>query len=70
MNAAYKRWHGNAGSPPEGWPGELGYWVGRQIAAAYVEQADDKRQAIRELLTFSDAEAILEASGMAERFGD
>lgn len=37
----FLRWFANAGSPPEGWPGKLGYWVGMRLAQAYVERADD-----------------------------
>lgn len=61
------RWVGNAGSPPEGWPSELGYWVGAQIARGYVENADDPREAIRELLRLSDPAAIILQSGYAPR---
>lgn len=59
---AYARWIGNAGSPPEGWPSELGYWLGMQIAQGYVENAADPYQAIRELLEFDDPSAVLEQS--------
>lgn len=62
------RWIANVGSPPEGWPGELGYWLGMEIAAAYVDAADDKRAAIKELIHFTDPEPILEKSGYAKRF--
>ncbi|MGF1545099.1 MAG: DUF2268 domain-containing putative Zn-dependent protease [Parvularculaceae bacterium] len=44
-------------------PGDLGYWVGYRIARAYHRNAEDKRQAIRELLETDDPDAILEASG-------
>ena len=67
--SAIYRWVGNAGSPPEGWPDELGYWVGMQIAQAYFDAADDKRAAVKELLNADDARVILERSGYAERFG-
>ena len=62
------RWIGNAGAAPEGWPDELGYWLGMQIAAAYVDKATDKRAAVKDLLNLEDATAILEKSGYAERF--
>ena len=62
------RWIANAGSAPEGWPDELGYWLGMQIAAAYVDQAADARAAIKELLDLKDAALILEKSGYAKRF--
>jgi hypothetical protein len=62
------RWIANAGSAPEGWPDELGYWLGMQIAAAYVEKAGDRRAAIKELIDLEDAALILEKSGYAKRF--
>jgi hypothetical protein len=63
---AFYRWFANYRSAPEGWPYELGYWVGMQIAAHYVERAADKPQAIRELLELEDPQAILKASGYRE----
>lgn len=53
-------WIGN--STPEQ-PRELGYWVGYRIAKAYYQRAQDKRQALREILEMRDAEAFLAASG-------
>lgn len=51
------------GERPESWPADLGYWVGYQITAAYYEQAEDKRQAIADILAIRDFEAFLAASG-------
>lgn len=66
---AFQRWFGNAGRRfedlPEGWPGELGYWVGRNIARAYLAQAADPRAALRTLLAARDPAALLQASGYA-----
>lgn len=64
-NAAFRRWVANAGSAPEGWPSELGYWVGMQIVAAYVANSDDPRAALRELLAFDNPSAVLAKSGIA-----
>jgi hypothetical protein len=61
--AATKRWFGNYRSAPAGWPDELGYWVGMQIARAYVERSPDRTAAIDALLAMKDPTAILEASG-------
>jgi hypothetical protein len=58
-----KHWVWNYQSAPEGWPHEVGYWVGMKICAAYVDKATDKRQAIRELIELKDPAAILKASG-------
>lgn len=67
--AVFQRWFGNAGrrfeNLPEGWPGELGYWVGRNIARAYFARATDPRAALRELLAARDPAAILQASAYA-----
>jgi hypothetical protein len=64
-NKAVHRWIGNYGDAPKGWPFEAGYWVGMQIAAAYVDRATDKRAAIDALIELRDPVAILEASGYA-----
>jgi hypothetical protein len=66
--AAASRWFYNYGKAPEGWPFEAGYWVGMQIAAAYVAQATDKRAAINDLIEAKDPAAILKASGYEARF--
>jgi hypothetical protein len=58
-----QRWVWNYQIAPEGWPHEVGYWVGMKICAAYVDEATDKRQAIRELIELKDPVAILKASG-------
>ncbi len=58
------------GSPIEGGPTDLGYFVGYKICAAYYEKARDKQAAIREIFNIEDFEAFLEASGYAEKFGD
>jgi len=63
-NAVMRRWVGNAGSPPEGWPSELGYWVGMKIAEGYVAKAPDRAVAIRALLRLEDPRAILAQSGI------
>ena len=47
----------------EGRPADLGYWIGYQITEAFYNQAQDKKQAIRDILHISDVAAFLEASG-------
>lgn len=68
---AIRRWFGNYGSKfpalPEGWPSELGYWVGMNIAQAYLDKAPDRRAALRELLANRDPAALLRATGYAPR---
>lgn len=65
---ALGRWFYNYGKAPDGWPFEAGYWVGMQIAAAYVAQATDKRAAFDALIEARDPAAILKASGYEARF--
>ena len=61
--AAFKRWFGNYRSAPQGWPEELGYWVGMRIAEAYVARATDKAAALEALITLAAPAAILASSG-------
>lgn len=68
MEAAFYRWVSNYQNAPEGWPYEVGYWLGQRIVEAYVAKAEDKRAAIDGLLTLNDPAAILALSGYAERF--
>jgi hypothetical protein len=65
--AALGRWFGNAGNAPQGKPSEAGYWVGMQIAKAYVAKSKDKKAAINTLIEAKDPEAILKASGYADQ---
>ncbi len=64
---AFKRWFANAGQPPAGWPSELGYWVGMQIAAHYVAAAHEPHTALEQLLDPVDPAAIVAASKYAPR---
>ncbi|WDE07701.1 hypothetical protein SG34_012860 [Thalassomonas viridans] len=49
--------------PEDGRPNDLGYWVGKQIAAAYVRQSQNKASALHKLLVLEDAVEIVEESG-------
>lgn len=40
-------------------PSDMGYWLGKQIAKHYVENAQHREEAIRELLTLEDANLLL-----------
>ncbi len=62
----YSRWLHN-GLTTTGRPANLGYWMGYQIAKAYYERAPDKRQAVYDLLHIHDYDALLAATGYAER---
>lgn len=60
---ARRRWVSNYQSAPEGWPYEVGYWIGMQIWQCYYDQAADKHQAIRDIIDWNDPELILRRSG-------
>ncbi|WP_447764969.1 gliding motility protein GldB-related protein [Sphingopyxis panaciterrae] len=47
----------------DGWPGDLGYWVGYRIVKSYYNRAPDKAAAIREIIEMKDPAAFLAASG-------
>jgi hypothetical protein len=47
---------------------DLGYFVGYRISQAYYEQAKDKKQAIADILTVSDFDSLLRASGYGDRW--
>jgi hypothetical protein len=66
--AAYRRWFANAGSAPEGWPDELGYWVGMRIAEAYLAASPDPHAAIDRLINPDDPAAILRESRYGHGF--
>lgn len=61
----FRRWLQNYGSAPDGWPHELGYWIGRRIAESYFDNAEDKRSAFNALIHFDDAATILAGSDYA-----
>jgi hypothetical protein len=63
--AATHRWLENYQAAPPGWPFEAGYWVGMRIWQSYYDRAPDKHRAIREMLDWDDADAMLARSGYA-----
>ncbi|MBU8977098.1 DUF2268 domain-containing protein [Lysobacter sp. MMG2] len=44
-------------------PYDLGYWVGYRIVKAYYLRADDRRQAVKDILEMDDPKAFLARSG-------
>ncbi|MCO4747831.1 MAG: hypothetical protein KC912_23750 [Proteobacteria bacterium] len=52
-----------AKSPDPEVPKDLGYFIGYRIVQAYYAQAEDPQQALREILSFDDAEQLLIDSG-------
>src|SRR5690606_7988188 len=55
------------GDRPEGWPADVGYFVGYRIAQAYYDQAEDKRAALKEILASPDVRGLL-ARSVSRRF--
>ncbi len=47
----------------EGWPGDLGYWVGYRVAKSYYDRAPDKAAAIKAIIEMRDPAAFLAESG-------
>lgn len=47
----------------DGWPGDLGYWVGYRIAKAHYNRAPDKAAAIKAIIEMRDPTAFLAESG-------
>ena len=56
--------HGGADS--DGRASDLGYWMGYRIAKSYYDLAEDKQQALADILEITDFETFLESSGYAE----
>jgi hypothetical protein len=44
-------------------PADLGYWVGYRIVKSYYQRAQDRRQALRDILEMTDPEAFVARSG-------
>ena len=47
----------------DGWPGDLGYWVGYRVAKAYYDRAPDTKAAIKAIIEMEDPAAFLAESG-------
>ena len=47
----------------DGWPGDLGYWVGYRVAKAYYDRTPDKAAAIKAIIEMKDPAAFLAESG-------
>lgn len=54
--------------PKNGYPPDLGYWIGYKITQAYFNKAKDKQKAISEILHIKDYKKFLEQSGYANKF--
>ncbi len=49
--------------PANGWPPDMGYWLGYRIAQTYYHHARDKHAALTALLQVTDFKSLLKASG-------
>jgi len=54
--------------PKNGYPPDLGYWIGYKITAAYYRKAINKKKAIASILHIKNYEKFLEESGYALKF--
>lgn len=52
----------------DGKPADMAYWIGKRIAEAYYNNAPNSRDALRELVGFSDVHVILSKSRYGEEF--
>ena len=50
-------------------PADLGYYIGYKIVESYYRKADDKKQAIKDILNIKDFNSFLRASGYENKFG-
>lgn len=55
-------------SPKNGYPPDLGYWIGYKITKAYYDRATDKKKAISDILHIRDFYQFLDDSGYALKF--
>ena len=58
-------YNGSVPFPDNHGASDIGYWVGYAIAREYYRRADDRREAVRELILLRDPERLLEESGYA-----
>lgn len=54
--------------PKNGYPPDLGYWIGYKITEAYYYKAIDKKKAISDILHIKDFYQFLDDSGYAKSF--
>ncbi|GAA4310708.1 TPR end-of-group domain-containing protein [Nibribacter koreensis] len=67
LQRAYN-WIGNGNQERPDRPADLGYYMGYKICEAYYNKAQDKKQAIKDILEMKDAKAFFEQSGYAQKF--
>lgn len=55
------------GKYPEGWPTDIGYWMGYRIVKAFYDKQEDKKEAIYQILNIQDFDQFLATSGYEGR---
>ena len=55
----YSNWIGNYSKASKDSYPDLGYWIGYEICKSYYENAEDKKQAIQDMLTIQDYRKFL-----------
>ncbi|WBL22956.1 gliding motility protein GldB-related protein [Zunongwangia sp. HRR-M8] len=63
----YNNWIANYSKASEDSYPDLGYWIGYEICKSYYENAEDKKQAIRDMLTIQDYRKFLVDSKWEEK---
>ena len=66
LDRAYN-WIANGDKETKDKPADLGYYIGYEICKSYYEQAADKKEAIKEILSIQDHKAFLEKSKYEEK---
>lgn len=56
------------GTPVDGRPADLGYWIGYRLSKSFHQRANDKQAALRALLQIDDPLAFVKAAGGAAAF--
>jgi hypothetical protein len=55
------------GGAKEGRPDDLGYWIGYQITKAYYDKAEDKKKAVKDILTIRNFDRFVREGGYFEK---
>ena len=64
----YHGWLYGTSGLKDGRPRDLGYWIGYEICKAYYDKAQDKKQAIVEILSIKDFDDFVESSAYLDDF--
>lgn len=64
----YQGWLYGTSGLKEGRPRDLGYWIGYEICKAYYDKAQDKSQAIHDILNIKDFDDFLKSSAYLDEY--